>query len=182
MRCCKDCGVELTQENCSPSKWKNNSRKCNTCHNATWTNNPNRKNRDAYHNAHQVYINGEYIKKSDPRWEMYKPGRWIVVGDKIYAKEQVEKGVSGYLYVLKNPAWPDWVKIGLASNKDKRLNSFQTSSPCRDYIFIHTVEVSNMTKCEKIAHKLAAKLGEGNYEWFKITDQQAIEVVEKAAI
>ena len=46
---------------------------------------------------------------------------------------------SGYLYIIKNKAWPDWVKIGITENLDKRLNNYQTSSPFRDFEIMYKV-------------------------------------------
>ena len=40
---------------------------------------------------------------------------------------------AGYVYLITNPAWPDFVKIGSSIDVMDRLNSYQTSSPLRDY-------------------------------------------------
>ena len=176
---CRKCSVELNDDNWSSAKQKSNSRICNSCHNTYWSNNPNRKKRDAIHNANQLFINGEYIKKGDPRRDIFKPGRWVMVGDKYFNKKQAERGVVGFLYAIVNPAWPNWVKIGKATNAEKRLNSYQTSSPMRDYYAVFTVAVDNMSKAERKAHKKAAKLGQQENEWFNITEEQAIELLEE---
>lgn len=40
---------------------------------------------------------------------------------------------AGYVYAITNPAWPGYYKIGSAIDVNDRLNSYQTSSPLRDY-------------------------------------------------
>lgn len=39
----------------------------------------------------------------------------------------------GFVYAISNPAWPDYVKVGSAIDVYDRLNSYQTSSPNRDF-------------------------------------------------
>lgn len=40
---------------------------------------------------------------------------------------------EGFVYIVSNPAWPNHVKIGSAIDVYSRLDSYQTSSPFRDY-------------------------------------------------
>lgn len=40
---------------------------------------------------------------------------------------------EGFVYMITNPAWNEWCKIGITTNMEKRLNSYQTSSPHRDF-------------------------------------------------
>jgi len=40
------------------------------------------------------------------------------------------------VYVLVNPAFPGWCKIGMAVDAEDRLKQYQTSSPYRDYELI----------------------------------------------
>lgn len=178
MKLCRKCDTDLIDSNWSRGKQERANYICNPCHNATWTNNPNRKKRDAVHNANQLFINGEYIKKSDPRRDIYKPGRWVLIGDKLFEKKQEDAGIAGYLYAVTNPAWPDWIKLGKATNPEKRIGGYQTSSPMRDYEVLFTIPVDNMSKAEKALHKTAAKHNERQHEWFKLTPQQAIELLK----
>lgn len=39
----------------------------------------------------------------------------------------------GYVYLITNPAFPGWVKIGASIDAETRLNQYQTYSPNRDY-------------------------------------------------
>jgi hypothetical protein len=83
------------------------------------------------------------------------------------------------VYVITNNAWPEWVKIGMAIDAEDRCNGYQTSSPHRDYILEHSVYSNDRRKAEQQAHTRATKLAtETNGEWFKLTVQQAIEVLD----
>lgn len=46
---------------------------------------------------------------------------------------------SGYIYIIRNPAWPEFIKIGITDDLDKRLASYQTSSPFRDYTLLYSI-------------------------------------------
>ena len=86
---------------------------------------------------------------------------------------------KGYIYAITNPAWPDWIKIGKAIDADNRLNSYQTSSPKRDYELLYCKYFDDYHEVEKEAHTLASKFSaETNNEWFHITKQQAKEVLD----
>ena len=74
------------------------------------------------------------------------------------------KGIKqGYVYAIHNPAWNNFVKIGVAIDVYDRLKSYQTSSPLRDYELIGYVFSSDRLSLEKeIHHKF-----ERNNEWVK---------------
>lgn len=40
---------------------------------------------------------------------------------------------EGILYRISNPSWPNFLKIGISYDVVKRLSSYQTYSPLRDY-------------------------------------------------
>lgn len=84
---------------------------------------------------------------------------------------------EGYVYAIRNKAWPGWVKIGKAVDANHRLNSYQTSSPMRDYELIHAVYFDDRNQAERDAHTAAERKGERQGEWFKITEEQALDVL-----
>jgi hypothetical protein len=79
------------------------------------------------------------------------------------------------IYLIVNPAFPEWTKVGLASESViKRLSSYQTGDPHRDYA-IHThypCAPEDTRKLEKECHSLLEEmLGRHNRkrEWFNAT-------------
>ena len=96
------------------------------------------------------------------------------------AEERGEDDGTGDVYAITNSAWPGYVKIGRAMNAEKRLRDYQTYSPLRDYTLRHRVRCNDRKSSEKYAHKHAGllALGRRNGEWFKITIEQAKQVLD----
>ena len=123
-----------------------------------------------------MYVNGKYISRGHP---LYKPGRYTNFNDAAFSALQKDiKVKEGYVYAISNPAWPDWIKIGMAIDAEDRLNGYQTSSPMRDYKLLHYVPSKDRGKLERVAHKAASLCGERQGEWFKITSEQALVILE----
>lgn len=86
--------------------------------------------------------------------------------------------VEGYVYVISNPAWPDWVKIGMAIDADDRCNAYQTSSPYRDYVLHCAVATDDRRKDESKAHKALEKISDSRRgEWFNMPVEKAVECI-----
>jgi hypothetical protein len=127
--------------------------------------------------ANRMYVNGKEVSKKHP---LHKPGKYKTFNDAAFeGTYKLDSIKEGYVYVITNKAWPDWVKIGMAIDAEDRLSGYQTSSPHRDYVLEHSVYSNNRRKAEQQAHTRATKLAsETNGEWFKLTVQQAIEVLD----
>ena len=123
-----------------------------------------------------MFVNGKYISKKHP---LFKPGRYKTFSDAAFdGTYKLDNIKEGYVYVITNPAWPDWVKIGMAIDTDDRCNSYQTSSPHRDYELKYDIETGDRRALEQAAHKEASKLAnESKGEWFKIDVETAIEIL-----
>ena len=86
---------------------------------------------------------------------------------------------SGQVYIISNPAFPGWVKVGRAYDAKDRLRSYQTSSPFRDYTLEWSLPTRDASVSEHKAHvKLEAKFDRRG-EWFKVTPELAEAVLEK---
>jgi len=124
-------------------------------------------------NTTRMFVNGKYIPKSHP---LHKPGRYKSLDD-VWSHEKIESTREGDIYVIVNDAWPDWVKVGKASMAEDRLNTYQTSSPFRDYSIIATVAVENRHEQEREMHRVFDHFSdESRGEWFKIDRVTAIKI------
>ena len=169
MAVCYKCNCSLDDTNWMASFKKRNQRICKSCY---------RSNFNSKNGPQRLYINGVYIPKDDPRHKVFKPGNYKNINDAVFSQSSINQIQEGYVYVITNKAWPDWVKIGMAIDAKDRCNGYQTSSPHRDYVLEHSVASNDRRKSEQEAHTKAAKLAEEvNGEWFKLTVQQAIEVL-----
>ena len=173
MSTCTECSVELNDDNWLPSCQRKHYYICQSCHKKR------NDKKNPYQNQQNLYINGKYISRKDPRYKIFKPGHYKNINDAIFEQSEASNIKEGYVYVITNKAWPDWVKIGMAIDAEDRCNGYQTSSPHRDYILEHSVHSNDRRKAEQQAHTRATKLAsETNGEWFKLTVQQAIEVLD----
>ena len=162
---CNTCGEELTDKNWLDS-WKVVNRKqckgCSTKNNVS--SNPNR-----------MYVDGHYVPQSHP---LHQAGRYTSFAEQLRVVSSLPDNISklnkskrGEVYIIHNPAWKKWYKIGMAVESKNRLNGYQTSSPFRDYSLLYTISVKNRYKGEIMAHKVAEKIClERNNEWFYTED------------
>ena len=166
---CSTCGTELTQQNWSASWRKLGRTQCTAC---------SKVNNDKS-NPLSMYVNGKYISRSHP---LHKPGRYKSFEAAAFSSlEKYESSTQGQVYVITNPNFPEWVKVGMAVDSEDRLNGYQTSSPFRDYALVATWDVTDRRSAESEAHQKMQKLYERRSEWFKCTPEQAREIVTEAA-
>ena len=98
----------------------------------------------------KMFVNGKYIPKSHP---LHKPGRYKNFEDAAFKSlAKYESSVEGQVYVVVNPNFPEWVKVGMAIDAEDRLNNYQTSSPFRDYVLNYKCDVSDRRSAESEAH------------------------------
>ena len=179
MKRCYHCGEHklLSEFHKDRTRKDGLSNMCKTC-----IKNKNKQNNPKHNpntNPLRMYVNGKYVKKSHP---LHKPGRYKNFEQAAFSSlEKYDSSVEGQVYAITNPNFPDWVKIGMAIDAEDRLNSYQTSSPFRDYVLQYKYDVNNRRKAESQAHTELQKSYERKGEWFKCTPEQARVVVSSTA-
>jgi len=162
---CISCNVELELgNNWMESQAKQKKYWCNIC-----------KKKD---NDRRMFVNNVHISRNHP---LYKAGRYKSFGDAAFdSLSNYNKSKEGEVYAIVNKAWDGWVKIGMAVDAEDRLNSYQTSSPLRDYVLLHKVFFNNRRTAEAEAHLLADTVAEERRgEWFKMSSYDAVKVLSK---
>ena len=171
MSTCRTCKTNLSDDNWYPSRQKYNIRVCIPC--------TKRQTAESIKasNPNRMYVNGKYISRKHP---LYKPGRYKTFNDAAFEGTYKADSIKeGYVYVICNRAWPDWVKIGMAIDAEDRLNGYQTSSPMRDFVLEHYVASNDRRKSEREAHTRALALAtDAKGEWFKLSTEQAITILD----
>lgn len=122
-------------------------------------------------NPNRMWVNGKYIPVSHP---LYKPGRYKTFEDAAFSSlAKYELSKEGQVYIITNPNFRDWVKVGMAVDSEDRLNGYQTSSPFRDYALYKSWPVSDRRSAESEAHTYLEKTFDRRGEWFKCTPEEA---------
>ena len=160
---CINCNTKLKENNWPPSMQKRKQYYCSSCYSTKV-------------NAKRMYVNGKHIAMTHP---LHKPGRYKTFNDAAFeGTYKLDNIKEGYVYVIVNPAWPSWVKIGMAIDAEDRCNGYQTSSPHRDYELKYAIDTDDRRTLEQAAHREASKLAsESKGEWFKLDVETAIEIL-----
>lgn len=125
----------------------------------------------------RMYVNGKYVSRKHP---LYKAGRFKTFEGAAFASlKGYEKTDEGYVYIITNPCWSNWVKVGMAIDAEDRCKQYQTSSPFRDYKLCYSKFFDDRKEAEAKAHSLLKKSAEERKgEWFKITQDKAQQIIE----
>ena len=95
------------------------------------------------------------------------------------ALRQYNKQKDGYVYVISNPAWKGWYKVGMAVDSQDRCGSYQTSSPYRDYRLEYSKYFLNRKVAEEIAHDVISEISlDRNGEWFKVSVNKIRKIIK----
>ena len=128
-----------------------------------------------HRNTSRMWVNGKFVPKSHP---LHKPGRYKTFTDAAFdSLAKYELSREGQVYIITNPNFSEWIKVGMAIDSEDRLNGYQTSSPFRDYSLFTSWSVSDRRSAESEAHSLLEKSFDRRGEWFKCTPEQAHEAV-----
>ena len=94
-----------------------------------------------------------------------------------------DKVSYGEVYIITNPAWKGWIKIGMAIEAEDRLKGYQTSSPLRDFKLKFKKYFDNRRIAEQQAHSLCAKKAiKRKGEWFKVDLKIAKDIINNMEI
>jgi len=99
--------------------------------------------------------------------------------EKQFASDRRAAPKKGFIYVVSNPAWTEWSKIGLCTQAPtSRLLNYQTMSPLRDYKMEKYLPVDDVRKGEAKMFDILVEAGyEKQHEWFKIKPADACNLL-----
>jgi len=95
---------------------------------------------------------------------------------KYYNDRYKANPYKGFIYVVTNPAWNNWVKIGRAINIKERIKNYNVSSPYRDFKVDFFMQIGNPVLIERYFFE---KYGTEYNEWFNISIDEAINELKK---
>tara|TARA_Y100000401_G_scaffold107267_1_gene101479 strand:- start:68 stop:604 length:537 start_codon:yes stop_codon:yes gene_type:complete len=149
---CIVCDVELTNKNWYPSRVKKKEYNCIPCHNLK-------------------RLKAKAKEKNFPPNLMAR-----IIGMKVY--KDYEKIKEGQVYIMCNPSFRNWCKVGMAVDAEDRLKQYQTSSPHRDYELVKCYNTSNRRETETKAHAELEKHYKRKGEWFMCTGYNAQKILD----
>tara|TARA_R100001369_G_scaffold19137_1_gene34980 strand:+ start:3361 stop:3897 length:537 start_codon:yes stop_codon:yes gene_type:complete len=168
---CNHCDVKLVLGiNYSDYRYDQRDYSCKACYSKIV------KTSNKEYNNLKMYVNGKYVSRKHP---LYKAGNFKTFeGAAFSSLKGYAKTTEGYVYIINNPCWNGWIKVGMAIDAEDRCKSYQTSSPLRDYKLCYSKFFDDRKKAEQSAHSLLKKEAEDNKgEWFKIKQDKAIEII-----
>ena len=95
----------------------------------------------------------------------------------------------GSVYVVANPAWPGWVKVGhcVGARKradlsvQRRLGQFNVADPHKSFELVSNFHAACCLTAEQFAHELLEVHHlRGKGEWFRCSPEEAARLVEAA--
>ena len=104
-----------------------------------------------------------------------------------HAESKINRSLLGNIYIISNPAWPGWVKIGKTNGSAATiLNGYQRCSPLRDFVCHHFVPFTEYARAENEIHSALVNAGikrnrgeKNDCEWFKCSVETALEIIER---
>ena len=125
-----------------------------------------------------MFVNGKYIPKSHP---LHKAGNYKGFEEAAFSSlANYDSSLEGQVYIISNPAWEGWIKVGMAIDTQDRANQYQTSSPYRDYKVEYTINTQDRRRLESLAHTLLGNAREQRNEWFKCDVETAKWYIDSA--
>ena len=129
-------------------------------------------------NTSRMFVNGKYVPKTHP---LYKAGKYKGFEDAAFSSlANYDSSLEGQVYIITNPAWEGWIKVGMAIDTQDRANQYQTSSPYRDYKVEYTINTQDRRRLESLAHTLLGNAREQRNEWFKCDVETAKWYIDSA--
>lgn len=135
-------------------------------------------------NRNRMFINGQYIAKSHPFW---RAGRYTMTAQELDSFNNLgflqltDLEKEGTIYIVTNPVFAGWVKVGMAIDAEQRLSNYHTYTPQKKgqgYRMDYMVEVEDRQKAENEIHHLLEAKYERSKEWFKASVEDTIAVIE----
>jgi hypothetical protein len=130
-------------------------------------------------NQERMWVGPEYISKSN---KFHHPGHYESFTDAAFTKlVKKDKCMEGYVYLMGNPQFSEWYKVGCAIDVLDRVASYQTSSPFRDYVLLRSVKTDDRRLLEREAHGLFEERAiERSGEWFRMEHlDDALEIMDE---
>lgn len=87
---------------------------------------------------------------------------------------------DGFVYLIENEAYPEWVKCGMTTDLKSRLDSYNQYDPLKRFKIVSSKEVADRRKAESwLIHEMKMKSDLVNGEWFRVNKDVAQTLFER---
>ena len=97
-------------------------------------------------------------------------------------KEVIKRDIipSGYIYVISSKSFPNFIKIGMSEEVDKRVIAANCWTPFKDFYSHGQIFCLNKRKVETEVHKRLKQFRCSSREWFKdLSPEYALDTIRK---
>jgi hypothetical protein len=94
---------------------------------------------------------------------------------KVVQQKSVLKHKSGILYIIENPAFAEFVKVGITRDLSKRLLTYQTYDPYRAFKVRKYIFVQDVKKVERFLLETFNLSDTFHVEWLSVKSLRKIE-------
>jgi len=124
----------------------------------------------------RMFVDNKEVSKEHP---LYKEGRYKGFEDAAFKSlPNYVDSSQGEIYIITNPAWEGWIKVGMAVEARDRAKNYQTSSPFRDYQLAYIVHTNTRRETEAEIHKRLSDLCEQRNEWFACSVKMGKRIID----
>lgn len=93
-----------------------------------------------------------------------------------------KRSTEGFIYIISNSNFPDFYKIGVTTDISKRLRTYQTSSPHRNFKVEHYIKHPDCYLAEqKIRENMKHFAKSIKNEWYEIPLWMAVTRLQEIA-
>jgi hypothetical protein len=188
---CLDCNVKLTDLNWYETANKKCYYICMSCYGLRNKSRLTIQGKrvmpvNAIHPYHKIYKTKGLVSTYEAMGILTSKTNSNINSLEFIKKESIalfDKVSYGEVYIITNPAWKGWIKIGMAIEAEDRLKGYQTSSPLRDFKLKFKKYFDNKRIAEQQAHSLCAKKAiKRKGEWFKVDLKIAKDIINNMEI
>ena len=188
---CLDCNVKLTDLNWYETANKKCYYICMSCYGLRNKSRLTIQGKrvmpvNAIHPYHKIYKTKGLVSTYEAMGILTSETNSNINSLEFIKKESIalfDKVSYGEVYIITNPAWKGWIKIGMAIEAEDRLKGYQTSSPLRDFKLKFKKYFDNRRIAEQQAHTLCAeKAIKRKGEWFKVDLKIAKDIINNMEI
>lgn len=101
-----------------------------------------------------------------------------IYNDEIKIHGEQTEIKEGFVYIISNIAYPDWIKVGMAFDYEKRLNVYNQYDPESKFKIIGIRWTDNRRILEnKILEDMSQVALKQRGEWFRIEKETALDIL-----